>query len=743
MNQAWKEFKPGKWQTVINVRDFIQHNYLPYEGNSEFLAPATSRTSKLWDKCSLLLSQEREKNGVLDVDPTIASTITSHQPGYIEKELEIIVGLQTDAPLKRSVIANGGVRMAEQACEAYGYKLSPVISDIYHNHVTTHNTAVFNMYTDEMKKARKLGIISGLPDGYGRGRIIGDYRRIALYGVNQLLAAKKVDLQSLADRPMDEETLRLREEVSAQISALKDMILMGKSYGFDISRPAENAQEAIQWLYLGYLASIKEQNGAAMSIGRISTFLDIYLARDLANGTLSEADAQELIDQMVIKLRLARHLRTPDYNELFAGDPLWITEAIGGMGLDGRTLVTRTSYRILHTLYNLGPAPEPNLTILWSVNLPADFKKFCAKVSLDTSAIQYENDDIMRPVYGDDYAIACCVSAMRVGEQMQLFGARANLAKALLLAINGGRDENSGEQLAPVMPIPTGEYLDYDTVKSNLSKVVSWLTGLYVNTMNLIHFSHDKYAYEKSQMALHNTDVKRIMAFGVAGLSVAADSLSAIRYAKVKPLRDEAGIAKDFIIDGDFPYYGNDDDAVDTLATELSHEFSQKLKEHSAYRGAEHTLSILTITSNVMYGKKTGATPDGRKAGEAFAPGANPMHGRDRKGALAAMKSICKLSYDDCGDGISYTFSILPATLGKTIDARVQNLAGILDGYSASQGHHINVNALDRSILEDARIHPEKYPQLTIRVSGYAVNFIKLTPAQQAEVIDRTFYQSL
>ncbi|OAM96160.1 formate C-acetyltransferase [Pelosinus fermentans] len=743
MKQAWKDFKPGIWQNSINVRDFIQHNYTPYEGNSDFLAPVTPRTKKLWDKCSSLLSQEREKQGVLDVDPDIVSTITSHKPGYIERDLEIIVGLQTDAPLKRSVIANGGVRMAEQACEAYGYKLNPAISDIYRNHVTTHNTAVFNMYTDEMKKARKLGIITGLPDGYGRGRIIGDYRRIALYGVSHLLEAKKNDLQGLTNQPMDEKTLRLREEVSAQIAALKDIILMGKSYGFDISRPAENAQEAVQWLYLGYLASIKEQNGAAMSIGRVSTFLDIYLSRDLSNGTLSESDAQELIDQMVIKLRLARHLRTTDYNELFAGDPLWVTEAIGGTGLDGRTLVTRTSYRILHTLYNLGPAPEPNLTILWSVDLPADFKKFCAKVSLDTSAIQYENDDIMRPVYGDDYAIACCVSAMRVGEQMQLFGARANLAKALLLAINGGRDENSGEQLAPVMPIPAGEYLDYDIVRSNLSKVLSWLTGLYVNTMNLIHFSHDKYAYERAQMALHDTDVKRIMAFGVAGLSVATDSLSAILYGKVKPLRDETGLAKDFIIDGDFPFYGNDDDQVDTLATELSKEFSQKLKEHAAYRDAEHTLSILTITSNVMYGKKTGATPDGRKAGHAFAPGANPMHGRDKKGALAAMQSICKLSYDDCRDGISYTFSILPATLGKTADTRIQNLAGILDGYAASQGHHINVNALDRSILEDARIHPEKYPQLTIRVSGYAVNFIKLTPAQQAEVIDRTFYESL
>jgi len=738
----WNKFKPGKWQDTIDLRDFIQQNYLPYEGNSDFLAEVTPRTKKLWEKCSQLLSQERSKKGVLDIDTETVSTITSHKPGYIDQSLEVIFGLQTDAPLKRSVIPNGGIRMAEQACEAYGYKLNPEISNIYHNHVTTHNTAVFNMYTSAMKQARKLGIITGLPDGYGRGRIIGDYRRIALYGIAKLIEDKNKDLRQLTGS-MNEETLRLREEVAAQIAALKDIAVMAKSYGFDITRPANNSQEAVQWIYFGYLASIKEQNGAAMSLGRISTFLDIYLTRDIGMGILTEQSAQELIDQMVIKLRLARHLRTPDYNELFAGDPLWVTESIGGMGMDGRTLVTRTSYRILHTLYNLGPAPEPNLTILWSVSMPNDFKKFCAKVSLDTSAIQYENDDIMRPIYGDDYAIACCVSAMRIGQQMQFFGARANLAKALLLAINGGRDENTGEQLAPVMPIPEGEYLNYDVVRSNLSKVLTWLTGLYVNTMNLIHFSHDKYAYERSQMALHDTKVDRTMAFGVAGLSVATDSLSAIRYARVKPLRDENGIAKDFAIEGDFPCFGNDDERVDTLAVELSHEFSAKLKEHATYRQAEHTLSILTITSNVMYGSKTGATPDGRKAKQAFAPGANPMHGRDKKGALSAMQSICKLSYDDCRDGISYTFSILPATLGKTTDTKIQNLAGILDGYAAKEGHHINVNALDISILEDARKHPEKYPQLTIRVSGYAVNFIKLTPAQQAEVIERTFYKAL
>lgn len=739
----WNDFKSGNWQDTIDVRDFIQQNYLPYEGNSDFLATVTPRTKQLWGKCSQLLVQERNKQGVLDIDTEIVSTITSHKPGYIDQSLEVIFGLQTDAPLKRSVIPNGGIRMAEQACEAYGYKLNPEISDIYHNHVTTHNTAVFNMYTAEMKQARKLGIITGLPDGYGRGRIIGDYRRIALYGIAKLIEHKNKDLRQLATMPMNEETLRLREEVAAQIAALKDIGIMAKSYGFDITHPAINSQEAVQWIYFGYLASIKEQNGAAMSLGRISTFLDIYLERDLTLGILTEESAQELIDQVVIKLRLARHLRTPDYNELFAGDPLWVTESIGGMGMDGRTLVTRTSYRILHTLYNLGPAPEPNLTILWAGAMPDAFKKFCAKVSLDTSAIQYENDDIMRPVYGDDYAIACCVSAMRIGQQMQFFGARANLAKALLLAINGGRDENTGEQLAPIMPIPTGEYLDYDLIRSNLSQVLTWLTGLYVNTMNLIHFSHDKYAYERSQMALHDTKVDRTMAFGVAGLSVATDSLSAIRYARVKPLRDENGIAKDFAIEGDFPCFGNDDDKVDSLAMELSHEFSVKLKEHATYRQAEHTLSILTITSNVMYGSKTGATPDGRKAKQAFAPGANPMHGRDKKGALSAMQSICKLSYDDCRDGISYTFSILPATLGKTTDTRIQNLAGILDGYSSKEGHHINVNALDISVLEDARKHPENYPQLTIRVSGYAVNFIKLTPAQQAEVIERTFYKAL
>lgn len=741
--KAWQGFRGEAWRESINVRDFIQQNYIPYTGDSRFLAGATSKTTQLWEKCSQLLKQERDNNGVLAVDPDRVSTITSHGAGYIDKELETVVGLQTDAPLKRGVIVNGGIRMAEQACEAYGYQLNEQISDIYHNHTTTHNTGVFMAYTDEMKLARSTAIITGLPDAYGRGRIIGDYRRLALYGINKLIEAKQQDLQALAGKPMLEDVIRLREEVARQIGALTEMIALGKIYGFDLSRPAETAAEAVQWLYFGYLAAIKEQNGAAMSLGRVSTFLDIYLERDLAEGLIAEAEAQELIDQLVVKLRLARQLRTPDYNELFAGDPLWVTEAIGGMGVDGRPLVTRTSFRILHTLYNLGPAPEPNLTVLWSTELPENFKKFCAQVSIDTSAIQYENDDVMRPAYGDDYAIACCVSAMRVGEQMQFFGARANLAKALLMAINGGRDEVSGKQVAPVMPIPEGEYLDYETVRQNYSTVMDWLAGLYVNTMNLIHYMHDKYAYERAQMALHNTEVGRLMAFGIAGLSVVADSLSAMKFAKVKPIRDERGIATDFEVVGEAPCYGNDDERVDVLAKEVTAEFSANLKKHPAYRNAEHTLSVLTITSNVMYGKKTGSTPDGRKAGEAFAPGANPMHGRDKRGALAACNSVTAIDYEDCRDGISYTFSIVPGALGKCCDARVTNLTAVLDGYSENSGHHINVNVLDRAVLEDAMQHPEKYPQLTIRVSGYAVNFIKLTPAQQREVISRTFYEAV
>lgn len=741
-NKAWNSFKEGRWQNIIDVRDFIQTNYIPYEGDDSFLVGATKKTENVWNKCRELLVQENAK-GVLDVDTETVSTITSHKPGYIEKENEVIFGLQTDAPLKRGVIVNGGVRMAEQACKEYGYELSREISNIYSKHATTHNSAVFSVYTAEMRKARKLGIITGLPDAYGRGRIIGDYRRIALYGINALIKQKQNDLEAMFEDNMSEDTMRYREEIAKQVKALKDIAKMAASYGFDITVPATNTKEAAQWLYFGYLAAIKEQNGAAMSIGRTSTFLDIYINRDLANGTLTEEEAQEIMDQLVIKLRLARHLRTPEYNELFAGDPLWVTEAIGGIGQDGRSLVTKNSFRVLHTLYNLGPAPEPNLTILWSDKLPQNFKNFCAKVSIDTSAIQYENDDLMRPIYGDDYAIACCVSAMQVGRQMQFFGARANLAKALLLAINGGKDENTGEQLAPVMPVLDGEYLDYEAVRKNYSKVMAWLAGLYVNTMNLIHFMHDKHAYEASQMALHDSEVKRLMAFGIAGLSVAVDSLSAIKYGKVKPIRGENGITTDFVVEGEHPCYGNGDDSVDIFAKEITHEFLTELKKHKTYRGAEHTLSVLTITSNVMYGKKTGATPDGRKAGEAFAPGANPMHGRDNKGAIAAIKSVTNISYKDCRDGISYTFSIVPGALGKSPEARINNLVAILDGYSVSKGHHININVFDRALLEKAMQEPENYPQLTIRVSGYAVNFVKLSKAHQKEVIKRTFYQAV
>lgn len=738
----WQGFTVGKWQQVVDVRDFIQKNYTPYEGDASFLAEATDKTKAVWDKCTKLLAEENKK-GVLDVDTKMVSTITSHQAGYIDQENEVIFGLQTDAPLKRGVIVNSGVRMAEQSCEEYGYHLDPKIKEIYTEHVTTHNSAVFSVYTEEMRKARKLGIITGLPDAYGRGRIIGDYRRVALYGISRLIEEKEKDLRELFNIPMTEPVLRSRDEVAQQIMALKALRAMGKLYGFDLSQPAKDAKEAVQWVYFAYLAAIKEQNGAAMSIGRVSTFLDIYISRDLANGSLTEGGAQELMDQFVIKLRLARMLRTPEYNELFAGDPLWVTESIGGIGEDGRSLVTKNSYRVLHTLYNLGPAPEPNLTVLWSPKLPDCFKKFCARASIDTSAIQYENDEIMRPVYGDDYGIACCVSAMQLGKQMQFFGARANLAKSLLLAVNGGRDENTGQELAPQMPIPEGTYLEYQVVRENYAKVLSWLAGLYVNTMNLIHYMHDRHAYEAGQMALHDSEVKRLMAFGIAGLSVAVDSLSAIRYAKVKAVRDEHGIAKDFVIEGEFPMYGNNDPRVDCLAKEITHEFITELRKHQTYRDAEHTLSALTITSNVMYGKKTGATPDGRKAGEAFAPGANPMHGRDRHGALAAMKSVTNISYDDCRDGISYTFSIVPAALGKTEEMRIQNLVALLDGYTSCQGHHININVFDRGLLEAAMQEPEKYPQLTIRVSGYAVNFVKLSKAHQEEVIARTFYEAV
>jgi formate C-acetyltransferase len=741
--REWINFIKGNWNQQIDVRDFIQRNYKPYSDNDSFLTGPTARTSELWEQCCELLQQERNNHGVLAVDANIVSTITSHGPGYIDKDLEIIVGLQTNEALQRGVIVNGGIRMAEQACEAYGYQLNPAISAIYHKYCKTHNSAVFDAYTTEMKQVRRLGIITGLPDAYGRGRIIGDYRRVALYGIDKLVSAKQEDLQATAAQPMTEVVIRLREEIVAQIAGLQDIVTMAKKYGFDLTQPANTAQQAVQWLYFAYLAAIKEQNGAAMSLGRVSTFLDIYLERDINRGIITETEAQELIDQLIVKLRLARHLRTPEYNELFAGDPLWITEAIGGMGTDGRTLVTRTSYRILNTLYNLGPAPEPNLTVLWSTELPESFKRFCAKISVDTSAIQYENDDIMRPEYGDDYAIACCVSAMKVGKQMQFFGARTNLAKALLMAINGGRDEKSGEQVGPVLPLLTSECLDYDQVRANYSTILAWLAGLYVNTMNVIHFMHDKYAYERSQLALHDTEVEPLMAFGVAGLSVAADSLSAIRYAHVHPVRDERGIAVDFEITGEFPCFGNDDNRVDYFAQEITAEFSGNLKQHVTYKNAKHTLSVLTITSNVMYGKKTGSTPDGRKAGVPFAPGANPMHGRDHRGALAAMNSVAKISYGDCRDGISYTFSAIPGSLGKSAVGRVQNLVALLDGYVLQQGHHINVNVIDRAVLQDAMVHPENYPQLTIRVSGYAVHFVNLSPEHQREVISRTFYQAM
>lgn len=740
---AWQGFKQDIWCTEINVQNFIQNNYKPYLGNESFLAPISEKTALVWQEAMLALAEEIAHAGVRDIDTTTVSNITSHQPGYIKKEAELIVGLQTDAPLKRSVIVHTGVRMAEQACEAYGYKLDPKISNIYHNHRLTHNSAVFEAYTDEMRLARSVGIITGLPDAYGRGRIIGDYRRVALYGIDRLIEAKQQDVQKLSSLDMNEQTILERSELAHQITALKELAQMGASYGYDITKPATNAQEAVQWLYFAYLASIKEQNGAAMSLGRTSTFLDIYLERDLENGLITEAQAQELIDQLVIKLRLARHLRTPEYNELFAGDPLWVTEAIGGMGLDGRTLVTKNSYRILHTLYNLGPSPEPNLTILWSQALPNAFKNYCAQVSIDTSAIQFENDDLMREIYGDDYGIACCVSAMKIGQQMQFFGARANLAKALLLAINSGCDEKTGQQLVQGIDTLYNSPLDYAKVRANYSQVIAWLAKLYVNTMNVIHYMHDHHAYEASQMALHDTKVERLMAFGIAGLSVAVDSLSAIRYAQVKAIRNPQGIAIDFEVTGEFPKFGNNDMRVDSLATELTAEFNRELKKHYAYRQAKHTLSVLTITSNVMYGQKTGATPDGRKAGEAFAPGANPMHGRDQSGALAAMKSICAIDYKDCLDGISYTFSVLPNSLGKTKQQQIANLTGLLDAYAQLKGHHINVNVFDRAILEDAMKNPAKYPQLTIRVSGYAVHFIKLSARQQQEVISRTIYSQL
>lgn len=741
-NKSWEGFNGGKWENTIDVRDFIQKNYTEYKGGEEFLTGSTKRTKEIMRRVNSLFEMERQFGGVLDIDTETVSEITAYKTGYIDKDKEIIVGLQTNRPLKRGVNPFGGMRMARQACEAYGYTLSESIEKKF-KYRTTHNDGVFSAYTDEMRLARRSHLITGLPDAYGRGRIIGDYRRVALYGIDFLIENKKSDKASLTGKDFNEETIRLSEELSLQIKALNDIKEMAKMYGYDISLPASNAKEAVQWTYFAYLAAIKQQNGAAMSLGRVSTFFDIYIERDLKNKVITEKQAQEIIDDFVIKLRLARHLRTPEYNELFGGDPMWITESVGGMGEDGRTLVTKNSYRILNTLYTLGSSPEPNLTVLWSKALPEQFKKFCAKVSCDTDSIQYENDDLMRPIYGDDYAIACCVSAMKVGKQMQFFGARCNLAKLLLFSLNGGYDATSGIKLGPQTDADSSEVLDFDKVYSRYLEYLSWLCRLYVNTMNVIHFMHDKYAYESAQMALHDSLIHRFMAFGIAGLSVVADSLSAIKYAKVYPIRNEEGYIVDFKTEGDFPKYGNDDDRVDLIAKELTHKVITELRKTPAYRNAEHTLSVLTITSNVMYGKNTGATPDGRKAGAPFAPGANPMHNREENGALASLNSVAKLSYDDCRDGISNTFSVTPNTLGRNTSERTSNLISILDGYFAKGAHHINVNVLNRETLIEAYNDPEAYPNLTIRVSGYAVNFHKLSREQQREVISRTFHEAM
>lgn len=738
MADAYRGFKGQQWKERIDVRDFILSNVTPYYGDDSFLVGPTERTKAVWNRCLELLAAERKAGGVLAIDTDTVTTITSHQPGYIDKDNEVIVGLQTDEPLKRAINPWGGIRMTVQAAKQYGYEVNPDVVRTFTEYRRTHNDGVFKAYTKQMRALRHTGLLTGLPDAYGRGRIIGDYRRVPLYGVDRLIEVKQQELDSITT--ITEETIRLREELNDQITALEDLKKMALSYGFDISRPAVNALEAVQWLYFAYLAAIKQQNGAAMSIGRISTFLDIYIERDLQEGTLTEELAQELIDQLVIKLRLVRQLRTEEYNALFSGDPNWVTEAIGGIAEDGRPLVTKTSFRMLHTLYNLGPAPEPNLTVLWSPQLPEGFKKFCAKVAVDTSSIQFENDELMRPLFGDDYGIACCVSAMKLGKQMQFFGARANLPKALLILLNEGKDEREGLQVAPVfLPKQEGP-LDYQTVRKAFSKMLEWLAGMYVDTMNVIHYMHDKYCYESLQMALHDAHVERLMAFGLAGLSVLVDSLSAIKYAKVTPVYNENGLISDFIVEGEYPQYGNNDDRVDSIAQEIVEEFSGYLKSHKLYRDAKATLSILTITSNVVYGKKTGATPDGRKAGEPFAPGANPMHGRDRNGALASLNSVAKIDYEDALDGVSYTFSITPKALGKDREQRVKNLVGLIDGYFTKGGHHINVNVFDRELLIDAMEHPEKYPQLTIRVSGYAVNFVKLTREQQEEVIKRTIH---
>ena len=741
--EQWQGFKGKKWQEEIDVRDFIQQNYTLYEGDDSFLAGPTQATKDLWAQVMDLNKQEREAGGVLDTDTSVVSTITSHGPGYLEKDKEQVVGFQTDKPFKRGLQPFGGIRMSEKAAESYGFHIDPEVSHIFTEYRKTHNQGVFDVYTPEMRAARKSGIITGLPDAYGRGRIIGDYRRVALYGVDRLMEEKLKDYNNIGCDVMTNDILQLREELSEQYRSLKDLKKLGEIYGFDISKPATTAKEAFQWLYLAYLAAIKEQNGAAMSLGRTSTFLDIYVERDLRNGTLTEEEAQELVDHFIMKLRLVKFMRTPEYNELFSGDPTWVTESIAGVGLDGRPLVTKNSFRYLHTLSNLGPAPEPNLTVLWSPQLTDGFKTFAAKMSIESSAIQYENDEVMRPQYGDDYAIACCVSAMRVGKQMQFFGARANLAKCLLYAINGGVDEKSKAQVGPKFRPITSEYLDFEEVMEKYDDMMEWLAGLYVNALNCIHYMHDKYSYERIQMAVQDTYIHRTMATGIAGFSVAADSLSAIKYGKVKTIRDENGVVVDFEVEGDFPKYGNNDDRVDAMAVDLLKRFMTKVKKHPTYRNAQHTTSILTITSNVVYGKKTGNTPDGRRAGQPFAPGANPMHGRDTHGALASLSSVAKVPYSYALDGISNTFSIIPRALGKEEDVQQENLSNMLDGYSKKGGHHLNINVFNRDTLVDAMEHPENYPQLTIRVSGYAVNFIKLTREQQLDVINRTMHSQM
>ena len=744
--KQWDGFnKAGEWTEEIDVRGFIQNNYTPYDGDSKFLVGPTEKTKKLWNEVLELYKKERENGGVLDADCKTPSSINAYDAGYIDKDLEEIVGLQTDKPLKRAIMPNGGIRIVEKSAESYGFKVDPETEYIYHNLRKTHNDGVFQVYTPDIRAARSSHLITGLPDGYGRGRIIGDYRRVALYGVDSLIAQKKIDLETLDTPEFTEEVIRKREEIADQINALTDLKKMAERYGYDISVPASNAKEAIQWLYFGYLGAVKDQNGAAMSLGRTSTFLDIFIERDLKNGTLTEEQAQELMDHFIMKLRMVRFLRAPEYNSLFSGDPVWVTESIGGMGLDGRTLVTKNSFRVLHTLDNLGPAPEPNLTVLWSNRLPEGFKKYCADISIRTSSIQYENDDLMRITLGDDYGIACCVSAMKIGKQMQFFGARANLAKTLLYAINGGRDEISGKQVAPKFQPITSEYLDYDEVMEKFDVMMDYVAKIYIKALNAIHYMHDKYSYESLEMALHDRDedIIRTMACGIAGLSVVTDSLSAIKYAKVKVIREETGLAVDYEVEGNFPKYGNDDDRVDSIAVNVVKSFLRKLQKHHTYRGSKHTLSILTITSNVVYGKNTGNTPDGRRAGEPFGPGANPLHGRDSNGALSVMNTIAKLPYEYSEDGISFTFSITPAALGKDEETKVNNLVSMLDGYFKQTGHHINVNVFNRELLEDAMEHPENYPQLTIRVSGYAVNFIKLTREQQLDVIHRTIHERI